>query len=218
MLIEILLSWSNSRGFHTNRSLFQIAVILAALTVSIYWNLCYVTYIGASTLWNKTRTSDTSLAFAQCFVTIHVIDTSSFDRKGKAKLLDPVFSIQYWLIVNQVQIVSRQAFVYLLLQSLFLWTCLDDCRLLLGRSRRHRMLISVPAKCSGNSRNRTTNGQIRWPCNYRERYIKIDSEQTCYVVVLRHANSRLWLKSIKNLRSAKGIVSSVVFPISEDLK
>lgn len=127
-------------------------------------------------------------------------------------------NIDYLSINNQVQIVSRQAFVYLLLQSLFLWTCLDDCRLLLGRSRRHRMLISVPAKCSGNSRNRTTNGQIRWPCNYRERYIKIDSEQTCYVVVLRHANSRLCLKSIKNLRSAKGIVSSGVFPISEDLK
>lgn len=102
MLIEILLSWSNSRGFHTNHSLFQIAVILAALTVIIYWNLCYVTYIRASTLWNKTRTSDTSLAFAQCFVTIHVIDTSFFDRKGKAKLLDLVFLIQYWLFVNEL--------------------------------------------------------------------------------------------------------------------
>lgn len=101
MLIEILLSWSNSRGFHTNRSLFQIAVILAALTVSIYC-LCYVTYIRASTLWNKTRTSDTSLAFAQYFVTIHVIDTSSFDRKGKAKLLDLVLLIQYWLFVNKL--------------------------------------------------------------------------------------------------------------------
>lgn len=26
------------------------------------------------------------------------------------------------------------------------------------------MLISVPAKYSGNSHSKTTNGQIRWPC------------------------------------------------------
>lgn len=88
LLIEILLSRSNSRGFRTNHSLFQIAFVLAALTVSLYWNLCYVTYIRASTPWNKT--SDTTLYIVPHFVTAHVIDTSSFDRRGTTELLDLV--------------------------------------------------------------------------------------------------------------------------------